>query len=100
MTTVRPSVPGKSFPQGNRHCRKQLADAVQAMRHNTRLRRLRTLPLVAVLVAVGGGTAHAVQYNTIALSGATGTSRGLGPSQGTGVDFSSFSLLSLNATGE
>ena len=41
-----------------------------------------------------------VQYNSIALSGAGGTSLGLGPNLGSGVNFSGFGFPAINASGE
>jgi hypothetical protein len=58
-----------------------------------------SLALVAWLGAPGAARAE-INYNTIALTGATGTSLGLGPNLGDGVNFSSFGAPALNAAGE
>jgi hypothetical protein len=63
---------------------------------------LRTLSCVIGFLTVATvGTGHAaIAYNTIALSGATGTSLGLGPNLGAGVHFSDLSFPTVNASGQ
>ncbi len=56
---------------------------------------------VALTLLLSAAAPAAVTYDTIALSGATGTALGLGPDQGSGVDFSgSFSTPVLSASGD
>ncbi|TWU27403.1 beta strand repeat-containing protein [Bythopirellula polymerisocia] len=56
--------------------------------------------LIALVSAYTGTAVAGVQYNSIALSGAGGTSLGLGPNLGSGVNFSGFGFPAINASGE
>ncbi len=67
----------------------------------TRPIRVGTLTLACALLLTPAEPAWAtVTYDTIALSGATGTALGLGPDQGAGVHFSGFGVPTVNTAGQ
>ncbi len=68
--------------------------------HRNRLRCAGAIVLATMGWMYAGAAASSLQYNSLALSGAVGTSLGLGPNLGPGVNFSGFGPPVLNAAGE